>query len=122
EADASHCGRAQALTCDNVSDTPGLYVSVVDPQGDPLAFRDVEVEVFNAGAAVGDCQEAVSAQGCSEWASQHTQPGRYRARVEHCGETFFSEWIAVPADDSGCKAISQATELVVDTTVCAFAP
>ncbi len=121
EADATHCGRQLPMTCEDESIEPALNVTTVDPDGEPLAVRNVEIEVSAGDSVRADCLEGVSARGCTEWASQHTKAGRYRAVVKHCGETVHSDWVGVVTDDSGCKTIPKSIEVELDPAACEFA-
>ena len=118
-ADATQCGRTPQ-SCEDMSTEPALSVSIVDGQGDAIAAGAVQIEREDGTIAPADCIEGFAGAGCSEWASQYRWMGRYRAVASHCGETFRTDWINVGADDSGCKAIAEAVELVVQSEACDY--
>ena len=120
EADATACGRVLPLACDGEAFAdPALSITVLDTDGNPAAVRGLSVRHDDHPAAPADCLEGYG-HGCSEWASQHTNPGRYRAEVDVCGQSYDSGWVTVTADDSGCKAIAQAVTIVVGKGACDY--
>lgn len=122
QADASACGRDIPAPCGADTDGPALDIATVDRNGDPVDVRRVLVQYNNEPSEPADCLEWSVGQGCSQWGSQRRSVGRYRAAVAYCGVTTTSEWVDVVPDDSGCKPIPEAVELVVDPAACALAP
>ncbi|MEM6989967.1 MAG: hypothetical protein AAF721_05705 [Myxococcota bacterium] len=120
DATGMSCAAALPNGCeDDAFAEPALAITAVDPSGDPMNVYDVQVQHDDEAPTRADCMEG-SARGCSEWASPHTEPGRYRATVHACGEAFSSPWVDVPADDFGCKAIAQEVTVMVGETACRY--
>ena len=120
EADTASCGRASPQQCGgDAFATAALEIETVDPSGNPVDVRGVRYEFDEDGSYAADCLEGYG-RGCAEWASQHTKPGRYRATVDVCGDSFSTPWVTVEADDSGCKAIAEHVALVVDERGCDY--
>lgn len=112
------CPEASPDYCDDDSFAePALSITAVDENRRPISVRGVMVETDQDEALEADCMEAARG-GCSEWASQRRTPGRYRATVDLCGETFASEWVDVLRDEAGCRAEPENVTLVVDSTAC----
>ena len=118
DATGMSCPEASPEYCDD--DTfaePALSITAVDENRRPISIRGVMVESTGDEPLAADCMEAARG-GCSEWASQRRSPGRYRATVEMCDETFASEWVDVLRDADGCRAEPELVTLVVDSNAC----
>ena len=112
------CAEASPDYCDDATFAePALSITAVDQDRHPISVRGVMVESDRDEVLAADCME-VAREGCSEWASQRRSPGRYRATVDLCGETFASEWVDVLRDEAGCRAEPENVTLVVDGNAC----
>jgi len=118
DAASMSCAEASPDYCDDATFAePALSITAVDHNRRPISVRGVMVESEQDKALAADCMEAAR-EGCSEWASQRRTPGRYRATVDLCGETFATEWVDVLRDEAGCRAEPENVMLVVDGNAC----
>ncbi len=99
---------------------PALSITAMDSDGIPVPVRDVVVHSTGETSSPADCMEGAG-DGCSEWASVRTEPGRYQASVDVCGQTVRSEWVDVAADSFGCAMEPAEVTLVVPAGPCRYA-
>ena len=118
EADASACGRTKPGTCEESGGDAAFEVTTVDEHGNPIRVSTLTIEREGDPVVAADCMDGAIAPRCTDWASQQRIPGRYRAFAMHCGKLFRTEWVDVYADDSACKVVPEAVELVVPPHAC----